>query len=235
MREALRRLIERPIAHRGLHGCGRREGPIENSIGAARAAIEAGYGIECDIRSAADGEAMVFHDDRLERLTAAAGRLADRDSGHLAEIALGATGDRIPTLAAFLAAIGGRVPVVIEIKSEIASDLRLAERALAILSTYAGPVALESFDEAIVAHCLSRGAPCPVGLVGPAAHGGNDPALIARCDFLSWSTAHIGDASSRYAGKPLTTWTVRTAAQRAAAEAHAAQIVFEGLRPIISR
>jgi len=54
-----------PIAHRGLHG----EGRSENSVAAFDAAIEKGYAIELDIQMSADGEAMVFHDYELSRLT----------------------------------------------------------------------------------------------------------------------------------------------------------------------
>ena len=48
-----------PLAHRGYHN--RAEGRIENSLGAFRAAIAAGYGIEMDVQLSADGVAMVFH------------------------------------------------------------------------------------------------------------------------------------------------------------------------------
>lgn len=235
MREALRRLLGRPIAHRGLHACGGPDGPVENTITAAAAAIEAGYGIECDIQLASDGEAMVFHDDRLERLTGASGPVADHASAALSAIALRESVDHIPTLAAFVAAIAGRVPLVVEIKSASDGDTRLADRALDLLRAYQGPVALESFDAAIVAHCIARGATCPVGLVGPSDDGGSDPALIARCDFISWSVDRLDEAAARHPGVPLTTWTVRTAAQRTSAERHGAQIVFEGFRPLIAR
>ena len=233
MREALSRLIGRPIAHRGLHALGRPGGPVENSIGAAEAAIAAGYGIECDIQRARDGEAMVFHDERLERLTTAFGRLANHDSAELSRMVLGQTIERMPTLAAFLAAVAGRVPIVIEIKRTPNDDLRLAERALELVSSYAGPIALESFDAAVVAHCLARIAPCPVGLVGPSEDGGEDPNLIRRCDFISWSIDHVADAAARYPVVPLTTWTIRNAADAAKAASHGAQIVFEGIHPVI--
>lgn len=55
---------------------------------AARAALAGGYAIECDVQMSADGEIMVFHDARLDRLTAATGPLAARSAKELAEIAL---------------------------------------------------------------------------------------------------------------------------------------------------
>ncbi len=73
-------LLVRPIAHRGLHD--RARGVIENSRAAAEAAIAAGYGIELDVQLSADGEAMVFHDETLTRLTAGSGLIRD----HAAEV-----------------------------------------------------------------------------------------------------------------------------------------------------
>jgi glycerophosphoryl diester phosphodiesterase len=73
--EAWDLLFGPPIAHRGLWSP---DGPPENSLAGFQAACAAGYGIELDVQLSADGEAMVFHDDDLARLTGAPGRLADR-------------------------------------------------------------------------------------------------------------------------------------------------------------
>ncbi|MGE5389162.1 MAG: glycerophosphodiester phosphodiesterase family protein, partial [Hyphomicrobiales bacterium] len=68
-------LTARPIAHRGLHDA--LNGVVENSIAAARAAIAASYGVECDVQRTKDGDLVVFHDDTLERLTSRDGRVCD--------------------------------------------------------------------------------------------------------------------------------------------------------------
>ena len=60
-------LTARPVAHRGLHNA--TAGVIENTPSAFRAAIAGNYAIECDVQITADGEAMVYHDDALGRLT----------------------------------------------------------------------------------------------------------------------------------------------------------------------
>ena len=78
-------LTARPIAHRGLHDAP--SGVIENTPSAFRAAIAAGYGIECDLQISADGEAMVHHDDALGRLTDGAGRLDTMTAEALQRIA----------------------------------------------------------------------------------------------------------------------------------------------------
>ena len=232
--DALRRLFATPIAHRGLHGGGMQ--PVENSIAAAEAAIAGGFGIECDIQLSRDGEAMVFHDERLERLTSARGRLDDQDAAVLSSTVLAGGEDRIPTLADFLSAIGGRAPLVIEIKSVFDSDMRLTERAVALLEDYPGVVALESFDPAIVGHARRLGARGLVGLVGPAEdRDGPDPAFVEGCDFLSWKLDDLASIAARYPRVARSTWTVRTREQQDSAAACNAQIVFEGFVPYTIR
>ena len=74
----------RPMAHRGLHVAGK--GVIENTLPAFQAAIAKGYGIECDLQSAADGTPFVFHDATLDRLMDATGALAARSPANLAAL-----------------------------------------------------------------------------------------------------------------------------------------------------
>ncbi len=106
----------------------------ENTIAAAEAAIARGYAIECDVQLSADGEAMVFHDFGLGRLTAESGEVAGRTAADLGRLAVAGSGERIPTLPDFLAAIAGRTPLVIEVKSRHDGDLALARRVAAIVA-----------------------------------------------------------------------------------------------------
>ena len=98
-------LFDPPIAHRGLW---RPDGPPENSLGAFQAACAAGYGIELDVQLSADGEAMVFHDEKLTRMTGAEGRLRDRTAAELADLRLAGSDEKIPTLLETLAVVGHR-------------------------------------------------------------------------------------------------------------------------------
>ena len=75
-------LFLRPIAHRGLHNAP--QGVIENTLGAARAAIVANYAIECDAQVTQDGAVVVFHDDALDRSLAAIDDLDAEDTVHRA-------------------------------------------------------------------------------------------------------------------------------------------------------
>ena len=101
-------LIERPIAHRGLHDLS--SGIVENTASAFAAAIGHGYAIECDLQLCADGEAMVFHDARLDRLTDATGPVIGRTADALRQVNLRGTADRILTLPALLHQVKGAVP-----------------------------------------------------------------------------------------------------------------------------
>ncbi|MHB2208979.1 glycerophosphodiester phosphodiesterase family protein [Methylobacterium sp. CM6257] len=243
-------LTAQPIAHRGLHD--RAAGRPENTLAAARAAVAGGFAIECDVQASADGEAIVFHDAALGRLTEASEAVAEKSAAELARLAVAGTAETIPTLPDFLAAVNGAVPVVIEVKSRYDGDLRLATRTAEIAASYGGPVALKSFDPQVVAALRDL---CPTtlprGIVAETTQ--DDPAYAAlppstrlalsnllhfaetRPDFLSWRVDDLPCAPTylcRLLGRiPVMAWTVRSEDQRARAGAHADQMVFEGFVP----
>jgi glycerophosphoryl diester phosphodiesterase len=252
MHDHLAALMARPIAHRGLHD--RARGVIENSPAAFEAAASAGFGIECDVQLTADGDAVVFHDYELGRLTGQEGRVDRRRAAELSAIALegSASGDRIPTLAEMLETVGGRVPIVIEIKSRFDGDLRLTQRVAELASAFPDhPLTIESFDPRVVAALRVMAPDRPRGFVGMARYEYPDYTHIGReekeamanllhftemqPDFLSWKVSDLRTAAPFLAraglGLPVSAWTVRTADDRAFAAAHADQIVFEGFTP----
>ncbi len=241
-------LTARPIAHRGLHDpAGDR---VENSLAAARAAVNGSYAIECDVQLTRDGEAVVFHDVSLDRLTHESGPVAARPAEALRQIGYRRGADTIASLPDLLAFLDGRVPLICEVKSRFDGDMRLADRAATLARAYPGPVAIKSFDPAVIAH-LRRDPPCPLGMVAEARY--DDPEWDhlpaprkrelaqflhfeeTRPDFLSY---HVGDLPHavplllrRGLGLPVMTWTVRLPEQRETARPWADQIVFEGFVP----
>jgi glycerophosphoryl diester phosphodiesterase len=242
-------LVARPIAHRGLHDASACR--FENTLAAAEAAIAAGYAIECDVQDTADGEAVVFHDFTLDRLTGEKGLVRERPARELAALAIGGTADHIPTLAEFLAQIAGRVPLVIEIKSRFDNDPTLAHRSLDVLAGYAVPVAVKSFDPFVVA-AVRRVAPAiPRGIVAESRYEDGDWSKLTaeqkhemanllhfaatEPDFLSWRVADLPCAAPflcRHLKRmPVMTWTVRAEEDRRRAALHADQMVFEGFDP----
>ncbi|MDI4655510.1 glycerophosphodiester phosphodiesterase family protein [Xanthobacter autotrophicus] len=240
-------LTARPVAHRGLHDVAR--GIIENAGAAMDAAIAAGYAIELDLQASAEGEAMVFHDFTLDRLTDARGPLADRPAAELGAITFRGTGDRILTLPQLLERVAGRVPLIIEIKSAFAGDTRLAARAADLVAAYPGPAALMSFDPRMLEEVRARAPGVVRGIVAEGHYGPDWPSIgpargfilanllhwpRSRFQFVNYRVADLDKAAVRLLrtlGMPVLTWTVRTQDQRARAARYADQIVFEGFRP----
>ena len=147
-RKSLQWLVERPIAHRGLHHGVR--AIVENTPLAFEAAMLRGFSIECDLQLSADGEAMVFHDDELDRLTQSNGELRKYSARQLKAVRFKQSSDRMQTLGELLDQVAGKVPLVIEIKSQWDGDMRLVERTLEVITAYTGPLCLMSFDPDIL-------------------------------------------------------------------------------------
>jgi glycerophosphoryl diester phosphodiesterase len=240
-------LTARPIAHRGLHDAA--AGVVENTLAAAEAAMARAYAIECDVQLSGDGEAMVFHDDTLDRLTLARGALSQKTAAEIQATPLRDTAERIPTLPQLLARIAGRTPLICEIKSRFDGDLGLTERVVEIVRDYSGPIAFKSFDPAPIAHLrASHAAIGPLGIVAEASYRGSywsalSPEQKTACeaflhypqtrpDFLSWSVDDLPHPTPfllrQIESLPMMTWTVRTREQRQAAARWADQVVFEG-------
>jgi glycerophosphoryl diester phosphodiesterase len=236
-------LTARPVAHRGLHDAA--SGIIENSASAFSAAVAGQYAIECDLQLSADGEAMVFHDDTLERLTEQHGDFAGLTAAELKVVAFKGTSDRMMTLGELCDLVAGRVTLVLEVKSHFTGDMRLADRVAAVVQGYAGPVAAMSFDPAVISGLRAAAPGLPRGLVAqsrpdPEVPSGNSlryavNALRARPHFLAWSVQDLTGFwpfLGRWGfGLPLLTWTVRTESDRLRARRWADQMIFEGFRP----
>jgi glycerophosphoryl diester phosphodiesterase len=244
-------LVAKPIAHRGLHD--KANGILENTLSAAEAAIARGLPIELDVQLTADNEAIVFHDFDLDRLTGDKGPVVERKLADLTRIGItGAKGgDRIPSFRQYLDTIVGRVPLVIEIKSKFDGDVRLTKRVCEILSDYQGPFVVKSFDPFVVATLRTSAPSITRGIIGELAYASKADSFMtpelrhrlanllhfseSQPQFVSWKVDDLpcaGPYLCKVLGNlPLMAWTVRNAEQRARAEKHADQMVFEGFLP----
>jgi glycerophosphoryl diester phosphodiesterase len=242
-------LIARPVAHRGLHDAG--AGVIENTPSAFAAAAAANYAIECDLQISADGEAMVHHDGALGRLTDGSGRLDELTSAELRRVAFKATTDRMISVGELCDLVAGRVTLLIELKSDRAGDRRLAARSAAVLSGYAGPAAVMSFDPAQIVPLRTSAPLLTRGIVAEGWSGHLDQervlargkraiaygrdVLRAHPQFIAYSVkdlpAAVPLAARHLYAMPLLTWTVRSMEERQRAARWADQMIFEGFRP----
>jgi glycerophosphoryl diester phosphodiesterase len=190
---------------------------------------------------------MVHHDAELGRLTAGDGRLDRMTAADLAAIPFKATSDRMMTLSDLLDRVAGRVALFLELKSQFDGDRRLPVRVADVLRSYAGPVAVMSFDPRQVETIQEVAPGLPRGIVAQRSHRRAESVgaraklshllhgLRSRPHFIGY---HVNDLpaaaplAARYLlGLPLLAWTVRTPADRRRAERWADQMIFEGFRP----
>jgi glycerophosphoryl diester phosphodiesterase len=240
-------LIARPVAHRGLHDAS--AGVIENTTSAVAGAVAAGYAIEVDLQITRDGEAMVHHDEELGRLTHGEGRLDRMDAADLAAVPFKATADRMMTLKDLLDLVAGRSALFLELKSRFDGDRRLPARVAEVLTSYAGPVGVMSFDPRQIAAVHEIAPGLPRGIVAQRAYWRDDKPAVGTRDKLAYLVHvlrsrphfvayHVNDLPApapllaRYGlGLPLLTWMVRTPDDRRRAGRWADQMIFEGFRP----
>ena len=228
-------LKAQPFAHRGLHGAD----IVENCRGAFEAAIARGHGIELDVQASADGEAIVFHDAELRRLTGQSGRIRDRSAAELRAIALIGTGETIPTLGDIVRLVDARVPLLIEVKAPTRRVAPLCRSVLRAIRFYPGKMAVMSFNPQVGAWFYRHGRGITRGLViterrrRRRVHGGFERRLSlwrARPHFLAYDVESLPSAfaaAQRRRGLPVVTWTVRGEEARARAASEADQIIYE--------
>lgn len=141
-------LLSWDYAHRGLHDENRQV--PENSLAAFRLAVEAGYGIELDVHLTRDQKMVVHHDNSLKRMCGEDKRISDLPLEELRRFSLGNTAEGIPTFDEVLDVVNGRVPLLIELKSDRRGDTTLAGLLYTRLRTYQGVYCVESFDPLVV-------------------------------------------------------------------------------------
>jgi glycerophosphoryl diester phosphodiesterase len=249
-----------PVAHRALHapGCAR----PENSRAAVAAAVSAGYGIEIDLQLSADGVAMVFHDDTLERLTDAQGPLRAHTAAALARLTLKDGAEGIPTLQEVLSIVGGRVPLLIEVKDQSGTvgpvDGQLEQATAAALAGYSGPVAVMSFNPESVAQMARHAPQVPRGLttwgwpISDLPPSARTPEALSRLSHLReiadyarlgacFISHHHRDldrprvAQLKSAGAAILCWTIQSLEMESRARRVADNVTFEGYLPALPK
>ncbi|MCF6199061.1 MAG: glycerophosphodiester phosphodiesterase [Hyphomicrobiaceae bacterium] len=245
--------MSQPFAHRGLHDPAK--GIVENTRSAVQAAIDHGFGFETDLRLASCGEVMVFHDARLDRLIEATGNFDQYNKEQLQALTFKGTSDKMMSLPEMLALVEGKVPLLLESKSDWQMSQSETERFVRNiarpLQTYSGHFAVMSFDPAIVAAFRKLAPEIPRGLISERYNDGKYwhflslRQRLSQRFLLSFSRTHpdfiaynikalpaIAPLIARHLFKcPLLTWTVRTPAQQKRAQRYCDAMIFEGFVP----
>ncbi|MBE6036178.1 MAG: glycerophosphodiester phosphodiesterase [Clostridiales bacterium] len=146
--EALRRpFYGQNLAHRGLHT--EDKSVPENSLPAFVDAACKGYGSELDVRMTADGQVVVFHDETLDRVCGVSAKVEDLTWEELKKLRLCGTNYGIPLFSQVLEMVGGRAPLLVELKS-CRQKKELCRKVYEMLKAYDGEYCIESFDPSLV-------------------------------------------------------------------------------------
>ena len=133
-------------------------------MAAFKKAVDAGYGIECDVQLTKDGVPVIFHDFTLARIARYAdgqmpsdavknedgsfgvkGKVIDYTYDELMAFHLLDSEERIPKFENFLKLVDGKVPLIIELKIEL-KDLSVCSKVDSLLADYKGVYCIESFN-----------------------------------------------------------------------------------------
>lgn len=143
------------IAHRGLHG----SGMTENGLRAFKNALDHGFVPELDIHITKDGELLVCHDDDLKRTTGKQGIIEELTLEDIKRDYRLLDGEEVPTFDEVLSLVDETMPIVVELKVHKGEYRRLANKAMARLSTIKNPksITLISFDPRALLLCRKSG------------------------------------------------------------------------------
>src|SRR3954454_9077061 len=236
-------LLAVPLAHRGLHSAA----APENSLAALQRAIDAGIGIELDVRLSADGVPVVHHDATLDRMCAVPAAVNRMPASALTRLRLGGTEHRLPSLTAAMHLVGGAVPVLVDVKSGLGRSerRRLVDAVAVLLRSYRGPVGVVGFDP-----WLLQGMASEAPRVARGQSGGIDELTLAtvpwsrvlrrpvdalwtmrvsRPHFVCFNVARMPSASLDRVRRqrPVVAWTVRSAGEFHLAQQSADAVIVE--------
>ena len=236
-------LLKRRIAHRGLHNAQR--GIPENSLLAFELAVEHKYAIELDVHLSRDGRVVVMHDNRLERMTGAKGKVTRKTYAELKKLKLSGTDQGVPLLEEVLRLVDGRVPVVVELKNFKFWNMKLEKATVEIMQSYSGKYAMKSFNPLTVRYLQKHHPEIVRGQLVPDFKklkiGGPCRWLLEKIlmsfvkrtelDFISCGIGYLqNEQIQRWRKeKPVLGWTIRSEADLARAQKWCDNVIFEGI------
>ena len=212
-------------AHRGLYD--NDAGIPENSLAAFRRAVENGYGVELDVQFTSDKKLIVFHDNDLKRACGVDRPVWTLTYDEISRLRLFGTDERVPLFSEVLDVLGGKYPLVVEIKAEgvdTAWYAQVCRAAADTLAEYSGLYCIESFHPYVVRWVrrnmpdvfrgqLATGAPDykNMGVFIPFILSRLLTSFYARPQFIAYNEIYAGFSQrlSRTLGASSFMWTVR--------------------------
>ena len=237
-------VVNTPIAHRGLHNF---DYP-ENSLPAFQNAVDNGFAIELDVRLIDDNNIIVFHDEKLSRMTNRDGYVPNLKLSDLDDIKLAKTEFSIPTFEKVLELVNGQVPLLIEIK-KVGQSFLLEERLVDMLKSYSGDYAVEAFDPYSMEYFYNVAPQILRGQLSSYFHHADfdtsrhNKRLLKRLkfndvshpDFVAYKVTNLPNKYVKNAGLPVVAWTVKSELQAQKAQSICDNYIFEGFIPKIEK
>jgi glycerophosphoryl diester phosphodiesterase len=157
--------LEKPIAHRGLHGFGR----PENSLAAIKPALETKTPIEIDIGLSKDNKWMLGHWPLYRNLSGEL-KVFQKSTAYEIQRAWPKTSKRhIPSLSEAMEMIQGKIPLLLDVKLYGLKNPKGLNRLKALIKAYQekykGSVAVQSFNPTVLAYFNEKKLEIPRGLV----------------------------------------------------------------------
>ena len=211
-------------------------------------AVDGGFGIELDVRLSSDGELVVFHDDTLDRVCGREGRVDAFTADELSKMSLSGTEDGIPRFSEVLSLVGGRVPLLVEIKEDM-GESRVSAKCAEMLKDYSGDYIVESFNPLSLRKSKKTLRHIPHGILSHKyyAYGKYRKPLyfllqilltncLCRPAFIAYDHRHYKCTSLRILrnlfGVKTFAWTIRSADEEALAYMHGFDgVIFENYVP----
>lgn len=146
-KDKYRNLLRRPFAHRGVH-----KTYPENSLPAFSEAMDLNLGIELDIHLTSDNQIVVFHDDNMRRMTGNNQLIKLTPYEQIKQYKLLDSDCTIPLLKQVLDLVNGKVPILLEIKTNN-NMKKLLPILKQQLEEYNGEVFIQSFNPFVLRKC----------------------------------------------------------------------------------
>lgn len=231
-------LCKQPIAHRGLHN----DEIPENSLKAFENAVNNNYPIELDVRIIDDGTIIVFHDDKLARMTSMDGYACSLKKNDLVNYHLANSDQTIPTFEQVLETVNGKTPILVEIKNEGRAG-ELERKTMEMLKAYNGEIAIESFDPFSLEYFKNNAPDFTRGIL--ASFMENAPLAwykkfalkrlmlnnLAKPDFVAYDHVNLPNKYVTKTKLPVIAWTIRSNSEMEKVLPHCDNFIFEGFTP----
>lgn len=194
----------------------------ENSYTAIWRAAEKGLGLEIDVHLTADGGLVVFHDFSLWRMCKVKGAVEDKTTAELTALRLKRTAETIPTFADVLRAVGGKTPILIELKCAEGKEIALCDALIDALKDYRGKYMFIGFDEKAAKYFKDKGYTIALSCFRP-----KTPSLEFIPDALLCNIIGVPRNKKKLAEyPPFISWTVNTRAEKRKSDKSCVATIF---------